>query len=340
MRKWLFSAIVVGLIASTLAVASTNAQGPQDGLERAIAAQESNTPSLMARSGVVGTAVGLTAAGEPAVLVLTEGPGVAGLPRSLDGVPVVIQVTGRISALHHRDGHVGGGDEAATNPTPKSEWPRPVPIGVSTGHPTITAGTIGARVAKGVNVYALSNNHVYAATNTAIIGDNVLQPGTFDGGTNPDDAIGTLSEFVPIKFDGTDNVVDAAIALSSTLNLNKATPPDGYGTPRSATVPPRINMKVMKYGRTTGKTNGFISGINATVNVNYGPGQVARFVHQIIVQPGSFSAPGDSGSLIVATGGANDRKPVALLFAGSFLVTIGNPINAVLSSFSVAVDGS
>jgi len=43
--------------------------------------------------------------------------------------------------------------------SPPSEWwwARPVPIGVSTGHPDITAGTIGARVTDGVNVYALSN---------------------------------------------------------------------------------------------------------------------------------------------------------------------------------------
>ena len=36
---------------------------------------------------------------------------------------------------------------------------RPIPIGISTGHPDITAGMIGARVTDGAgNVYALSNN--------------------------------------------------------------------------------------------------------------------------------------------------------------------------------------
>ena len=56
-----------------------------------------------------------------------------------------------------------------------------MPIGVSTGHPAITAGTIGARVTDGTNVFALSNNHIYANSNNAAIGDSALQPGSIDG---------------------------------------------------------------------------------------------------------------------------------------------------------------
>jgi len=58
-----------------------------------------------------------------------------------------------------------------------------VPTGVSTGHPAITAGTIAARVTDGINVYALSNNHVYADENQAALGDEMIQPGTYDGGS-------------------------------------------------------------------------------------------------------------------------------------------------------------
>jgi hypothetical protein len=66
---------------------------------------------------------------------------------------------------------------------PTGRFDRPVPIGVSTGHPDITAGTIGARVKDSDgNIYALTNNHVYADENRASIGDKVLQPGAFDGG--------------------------------------------------------------------------------------------------------------------------------------------------------------
>jgi hypothetical protein len=214
-----------------------------------------------------------------------------------------------------------------------------VPIGVSTGHPAITAGTFGARVTDGTNVYALSNNHVYADENNATIGDAVIQPGSLDGGVSPADDIGTLSAYVPIAFDGSDNVVDAAIALSSIAQLGNSTQSDGYGTPGSATVTASSGMKVQKYGRTTGLTNGRIWATNAIVNVGYDSG-VARFVNQIVIRGGGFSAGGDSGSLVVVKGGQDDLKPVGLLFAGSGNATILNPIDAVLNGFGVTVDGN
>ena len=218
-----------------------------------------------------------------------------------------------------------------------------MPIGVSTGHPTITAGTIGARVTDGTIVYALSNNHVYAASNSASKGDAVIQPGTFDGGSSPADDIGTLDDFEPLDFSGGDNEFDAAIALSETSDLGNSTPSSGYGTPKSATATVSINLKVKKFGRTTGQTKGNVIGINATVDVNYGAAGVARFVNQIIISPGTFSAGGDSGSLIVVDGKGRtknqDRRPVGLLFAGSSSYTIASPIGPVLSRFGVTIDG-
>ena len=66
-------------------------------------------------------------------------------------------------------------------------------------------------------------------------------------------------------------------------------------------------------------------------------------MHQIIITPGTFSAGGDSGSLIVedAKGkNASDRnKPVGLLFAGSPFFTVANPIGSVLERFGVTIDG-
>lgn len=308
----------------------------------AIAVQDRHADFLMGQPGVVGTATGLARDGRPAVLVLLESFEAARpafIPGALDGVPVVVIVTGKINALAKggAPGPPGGGDRCSADPTAKFD--RPVPIGVSTGHPDITAGTIGARVVKGGNVYALSNNHVYANENRATIGDNALQPGPYDGGVDPDDRIGTLHDFQPIVFSTTaSNTIDAAIALSTTADLGNATPCDGYGTPRSAPFEPALNLNVMKYGRTTGLTKGRITGINATVNVGYDTG-TARFVDQLIIQPGSFSGGGDSGSLIVVQKGEDARKPVGLLFAGSPLITVANPIDAVLDRFDVTIDG-
>ena len=87
--------------------------------------------------------------------------------------------------------------------------------------------------------------------------------------------------------------------------------------------------------------------VNASINVTYGSAgsQVARFVGQVMVCC-NFSQGGDSGSLIVArdldrdgNAGADDRKPVALLFAGDGRLTIANPIDLVLDRFDVTIVG-
>ncbi len=347
-RRFLFSLVLIVVLIAVFSVLSgvLHAQGNRDAaFERVKEVQEKHTSKLLAIKGVVGTAVGLDHNRLHVVKVFVERAGVSGIARKLDGVVVQTVVTGKIYARRPGRGG-GGGKKKPVDPT--SRFDRPVPIGVSTGHPSITAGTIGCRVTDGTDVYALSNNHVYAAQNQANIGDSVLQPGTIDGGVDPGDAIGTLADFETIKFDGSDNVIDAAIAVSSDSNLGKATPSDGYGAPKSSTVSEqdlRINQKVKKYGRTTGLTKGQVYGLNATVTINYGGGKKALFVGQIIITPGSFSAGGDSGSVIVIDDrkgkrtGADDLKPVGLLFAGSSMITIANPIDAVLSELGVTIDG-
>lgn len=308
---------------------------PRTQLRDAILAQERHTDALLQSADVVGTAVGVDAGGQGVVKIYVRHPGVRGVPVALDGVPVVVEVTGDLVAL-------------ARTPSPPSvdrtaRFDRPVPIGVSTGHPLITAGTIGCRVKdEAGTVYALSNNHVYANENLASIGDNVLQPGPFDGGVNPDDGIGTLADFEPIVFSlQANNRIDAAIARVTTATLGTATPADGYGAPKSQTMPASVGLTVMKYGRTTGLTKGRVDAINAIVNIGYDSG-VARFVNQIIIKPGTFSAGGDSGSLVVVQKGSNARRPVGLLFAGSTVVTIANPIDLVLGLLGpsgVTIDG-
>ncbi len=340
-RGW-FQVFIATIVTAFLLAFSgiTSAQGNSDSaFERVREVQERHTDSFMAVPGVVGTAIGEGQGAQPIMLVLVEHGAVGPIPEQLEGVPVRRLVTGKIEALQ------GGkpGVEASAL-TPADRWPRPVPIGVSTGHPLITAGTIGCRVKDSLgNVYALSNNHVYANENKATKGDAVIQPGTYDGGTIITDTIGNLSDFEPLVFStSASNVIDAAIAQSTTSLLGNATPSDGYGKPKSTTLVAKINIPVKKYGRTTGLTKGKVYAVNATVNVGYSGGNVARFVKQIVITPGTFSAGGDSGSLVVGdrqgNKTTNDGKPVGLLFAGSNLYTIANPIDAVLSRFGMTID--
>jgi hypothetical protein len=213
---------------------------------------------------------------------------------------------------------------------------RPVRPGYSVGHPKVTAGTIGAGCydlrtvpGKPLRYYILSNNHVLANSNNANIGDPIYQPGTFDGG-GPADAIGRLARYIPIKFnDGSCNYVDAAIAEVPFDTIDRDIYWNGY--PTTAAVAAQVNMLVKKTGRTTHFTTGRVTAVNATVNVGYGGGNVAKFCNQIITT--DMSAGGDSGSIVLDL----ENRPVGLLFAGSAVATILNPIATVQVALGVRV---
>lgn len=231
---------------------------------------------------------------------------------------------------------------------------RPAMGGYSVGHYHITAGTIGTCVydilpggttgsppLHGVGVpprfYILSNNHVLADTNAAQIGDPILQPGPYDGGTDPVDRIATLTRMVPITLEPPTpraqhrNLVDAAIAQGQFHDLSREIYWIGYvrGWRRKANI--AVGNLVQKTGRTTNYTTGRIMAINATVDVGYGGGRVARFFDQIVTT--NISAGGDSGSLVLTL----DNVAVGLLFAGSSVATIVNQFENVRSLLRVEV---
>lgn len=240
---------------------------------------------------------------------------------------------------------------------------RPVLLGTSVGNFDITAGTLGTVVWKDGKVMILSNNHVLADSNNAEIGEPIYQPGPADGGTISD-TIAHLSEFVPLKFmdsesdcpkakafvqyfnryllrnrvtqlravasDQIENFVDAALAeidVECQKNFINVYTGRMYEKNTINPVDAIINMPVMKFGRTTGFTHGWVSQIDVAVNVQYGPGQYALFTEQIMIEGDEqFSDGGDSGSLIMEKMTFN---PTALLFAGSGSVTVATPINTV-----------
>jgi hypothetical protein len=231
---------------------------------------------------------------------------------------------------------------------------RPAEGGYSVGHYQITAGTIatcvydilpggttGSPPAHGIGIpprcYILSNNHVLANTNAAQSGDPILQPGPYDGGIDPADRIAALSRWVPLTLEPPTprslhrNVVDAAIAQGQFHDLDREIYWIGYarGWRRKASI--GVGTVVQKTGRTTNYTTGRITAINATVDVGYGGGRVARFFDQIVTT--NISAGGDSGSLVLTL----DNVAVGLLFAGSSVATIVNQIENVRSLLRVEV---
>ncbi|TYP46577.1 hypothetical protein LZ11_02512, partial [Thermosediminibacter litoriperuensis] len=92
---------------------------------------------------------------------------------------------------------------------------------------------------------------------------------------------------------------------------------------------PRIGMTLVKSGRTSGVSKSEIKALNVRIRVMMGAGEEATFYDQILTGP--MAQPGDSGSLVL-----NEKmEAVGLLFAGSDLATLINPISTVLKLLKV-----
>ena len=298
--------------------------------------------------GIVGVGIGLPdpdsvafgvgGPGEPTLTLFTE----SALPqdkllgllaqsagtRALASVPVQQVTVGAVDAYSHRARH------------------RPAPAGVSVAHVSVTAGTLGSR-AIGLTApwnnrhLILSNNHVLANSNAARVGDSILQPGPADGGRHPGDQIAVLARWVPINFGGAPNFVDAAFGWAWHERIRGEQYYLSGGNAafyRTGTTPlaASLGLTVGKSGRTTGLTQGRVTQIGVSVNVNYGGGRVALFRNQIAIQSlnaNPFSAGGDSGSLIWHW--AAGLRPVGLLFAGGGGTTFANPIGAVFAALNI-----
>lgn len=127
----------------------------------------------------------------------------------------------------------------------------------------------------------------------------------------------------------TDNFVDAAIAsIDSPEDVVNEILEIGTPTGSSSVT---LGDSIQKSGRTTGHTQGTVDEINVTVNVQYGAGQIATFVDQVISDIPSDG--GDSGSAILN----NNNEVVGLLFAGSDTTTVFNNIDNVLELLDVEV---
>lgn len=338
------AAMIFYLVFVSIVQAQSIVQNPLQGLREylgpAIRVQKRHTHQLMADRDIVGTAVGLTANGEPAIKVFTKSEAIMRIPAKIEGLPVEVEAIGGFEVVSRPDKGVSP-TRAPINPA--KFFPRPVPIGVSVGNEgDCSAGTVGARVIDGSgNVFALSNNHVFALENAALLNSAILQPGLANVKCiiAIGNAIGTLANFVPIDFSpSANNTMDAAIASTNVSLLDKATPANGYGTPDSTIVSAFVGQAVQKYGERSRLSRGKVKGINATVLVEYDAG-TARFVNQIIVGSSlPFIRSGDSGSLLVTRPGLN---PVGLLFAKAKggRTAVANPVDAVLNAFGVSIDG-
>ncbi|NLW07248.1 MAG: hypothetical protein GX039_04615 [Clostridia bacterium] len=251
----------------------------------------------------------------------------------------------------------------------RTGYQRPAQPGMSIGHYKVTAGTFGAVVKdrRSGEPLILSNNHVLANISNgrdgrASIGDPIYQPGVYDGGSS-EQVIAYLERFVPIypavnrelscpraariqelltnfvrlfrsdyqvrleKINAAGNLVDCAVARPvkkeyiqpEILELGMV----------KGVREPRVGMEIVKSGRSSGITRSVIKVMQATVKVGLEEGMSGVFTNQFVT--GQIAQPGDSGSLVLDT----ENYAVGLLFAGSDLTSISNPIQTVLDQLEV-----
>jgi hypothetical protein len=194
--------------------------------QRLLQIQAEYQETLLAKPNVVGVAVGYkesdgVISDEPAVVVLVEQKRPLAalsadevIPREIDGTRTDVYEVGYLQAQQgSRDRH------------------RPViPGGVSIGHYKVTAGTLGVMVRDRTTGerFVLSNNHVIANSNDALVGDAILQPAAMDGGREPGDVVARLERFIPLHYLGEPDppkpgapsgcdTVDVLVSLSNML---------------------------------------------------------------------------------------------------------------------------
>ena len=204
----------------------------------------------------------------------------------------------------------------------------PIQSGFSVAHVDVGAGTVGAIVKKGKKLYILSNSHVLANAGLGKVKDQVMYPGSRDGGKLPKHLAGTLAKFIAFKAGGQFvNHVDCAICEIDSSRLDDLDLSIFGVTGLPKTIAAKRGMKVMKRGRTTGETVGEVEDVNFRVVIDYdGVGEVG-FLEQVLCT--RYSKPGDSGAIVVDK---KSRAIVGLHFAGASGGSVFNPIADVIKA--------
>jgi hypothetical protein len=348
-----FLRLPLGLITYSFVCLSASAAPPVDVLDETHAAvravmavQEEVTPDLIEKPEILGTAVGLDAAGTPALAIYVDraagnaGEVIAALPPEIHGIAVQPELMDEIQAMGYYTG----------------KQPPPIYLGTSGGWAYDLAGgyccggTLGSLVWINGTQYILSNCHVLEGDTVygknyrvAQSGDPVIQPGLVDVECNRTLAqtVGTLWRRNSIS---TSNV-DCSVARVRSGMVRTDGAILGIGAISHYPIAASFSQRVKKSGRSTALTHSYISGLNASVKVSYtnechGTTYYKTFYGQIVIYNSSsqFLRSGDSGSLLVQDVSTNPR-PIGLLFAANTSVAFANPIGPVLNFLGATMVG-
>src|SRR6266700_250272 len=323
-------------------------------VQAVIAVQKSVTDTWMQQPEVLGTAVSVNESGTPVLGVYVDrdaakaGDVIRDLPKNIGEIDVQVHLTDKFRSMR---GNPHGGFSHTALQTP------PIQLGTSGGWSKDLAngyccgGRLGSLVQKGSSQYIVRNYDLFdldivsgdngiVATN----GDPIIQPGLIDVNCTASDAqnVGTLVKRSSLPGSNVD--CSTAQVISGRVRTDGAILE--IGTISHLTTAAFINQAVKKSGRTTGLSRSAISGLNATVSVTYdnecagGTAFTKTFTGQIVIKnKGSkFLNSGDSGSLMVEDVTTNPRA-VGLLYAGSSVDAIANPIDEVLAFLGATMVG-
>lgn len=262
-----------------------------------------------------------------------EAIGATELPKFfvIDGVEVPTDVIPRTYDTHAREVKLSAKLEAASV---RKAVANPIVPGVSIGHPSVSAGTVGCVVydAQSGAPYILSNWHILNGA-TGAIGDNIVQPGKHDDNRVDRNVVGRLvRSHLGIAGDCAIASIEQRRLEPKIVDLNVSVERIGE---------PELGDKVVKSGRTTDVTYGVVTRIHVTSKMNYG----AAGTHEIgcfeigpdpdhLADDGEISMGGDSGSAWLS---ANRNEPTDMMLGLHFAGEIGDEPEHALACYPASV---
>lgn len=253
------------------------------------------------------------------IIYVTKGTkrAIRAIPPLMNEVPVEVSVMGKLKPwaalgngfFFERNGRIACGSSCAPG---REQY----------------AGTFGALITDGAAMFALSNNHVLASCNHTPHKMPIMAPANLDSTPNipAPREFAKFSKMIELR-SGVPGIIqpmrhDAACAEITDEAIVSSWQGDnvsGFDTPNTV-VRPRTGMRVKKFGRTTGFTEGVIESFVPSKWVL--PYQSRKFNAEVwyentwLVEGDGdmpFALGGDSGSLVVNDAG----EAVGLVFAGN-----------------------
>jgi hypothetical protein len=202
---------------------------------------------------------------------------------------------------------------------------------VTVGQPR-PRGTIGCfvRLRETGQTALLTSAFAIGAPDAAKTGDLIMNP---PGSDNPQDIIGTLHSWIPVRPAGGSDGSEGNSADGAAVLLTSPVPPIAGFDTRSEPLPalreprePRSKERVFKVGATSGVTRGVVAVTSAEFRMA-SKGESYVFTNTFGIRGDKpFMYPGDGGAIVVSEDGAI----LGLLFTGNRRMSFACSIRAVL----------